>query len=88
LIQGILLPQAFRQVLEEIATDSTEDEDDDLPWKQDWLRYCRETLNIEDDPADLGEEARQGWVDDAVRKFSRSCNFVPNIRKQFSEVGF
>jgi hypothetical protein len=84
LVQGIILPQALRQVLERLVADPVDDETDEIPWKLDWLRYCSETLHMED-PTDLVDEAREGWVSDAVRKFARTCDFVGRIRRQLAE---
>jgi hypothetical protein len=84
LIQALILPMALRQVLQELADGSANDEDDDLSWRADWLRYCKEHLKQSDDPADLNDEQREDWVAEGVRKFARSLRFVDRIKK--SEV--
>jgi hypothetical protein len=85
LIAGILLPAALRGVLEDLARDANETEEDDTAWKSKWLRYCREELGIDDDPGPLSEDERKGWVDDGVRAFCKSAKFMAKIRKQWVE---
>jgi hypothetical protein len=85
LIAGILLPAALRGVLEDLARDANEAEDDETAWKSRWLRFCREELGIEDDPGPLTQEEREGWIDDGVRAFCKSAKFMTKIRKQWVE---
>jgi hypothetical protein len=85
LIQGLVLPQALRQVLTDLVADPADDEGDDSPWKADWVKYCEESLGMAD-PTDLAEDERAGWVDDATRKFARDCDFVERIKKTLIEV--
>jgi len=87
LIQGLLLPAALRIVLEAIVQDPTLEEDEDDTWKARWLRFCREELNLGDDPAECeDDDAKRTWVDDAVRAFCKSYNFIGAIRKNLGEM--
>lgn len=82
LVQGLVLPIALRYVLQVLADGSANDEGDDLSWRDDWLRYCKEHLHVEADPADLNDEQREEWIDGAVNRFAQSCKFVTNIKMQ------
>jgi hypothetical protein len=86
LIQGIILPAAFRIVLEGLAADPTPDEDDEEDWRLLWLRYLKETFSIEDDLALLTPEDRQEWVDATVRSFCQAHGFVDRIRSMSEAV--
>ena len=85
LISGILLPAALRGVLESLAADSHETDEDETGWKSRWLRYCREELGIADDPGPLTLEEREDWIDEGVRTFCKSAKFMAKIRKQWVE---
>lgn len=82
LIQGIILPAALRIVLTQLAADPAFDENEEEPWKRDWLQYCRDELRLKNDPSDFtNDEDREYWINDAVAAFCRSGNFVDRIRK-------
>jgi hypothetical protein len=81
LVQGLILPIALRQVLQVLADGSANDEADEESWRDDWLRYCKESLKLEDDPADLNDEQREEWVDDGASRFARSLKLVDKIKK-------
>jgi hypothetical protein len=85
LIQGLLLPAAFRIVLEALVDDPSED-DDEPGWKADWLKYCAETLGIRTDPSTLDQEGRANWIDDAVAAFCRTYSFMDAIRRMEEDV--
>ena len=80
LLKGMILPAAFRIVLEHIAADPGVDEDDSEDWRGLWLRYLRETFGIDDDVAELDPEEREVWVHDAVKSFCESHGLVDKIR--------
>jgi hypothetical protein len=80
LIQGIILPAAFRIVLEKLAADPTPHEDDDEDWRGLWLRYLKEHFSIDEELSELTTEERQEWVDAAVRSFCQAHGFVERIR--------
>lgn len=81
MIRGIVMPAAFRIVLEELIKHLPVDDEDQSDWKNDWLRFCREELEIEDDPAELDSEARTEWVTHAVRVFAGRAEFLDQVRK-------
>lgn len=85
LVSGILLPAALRGVLERLAVDSNDTEEDDSAWREKWLRFCREELGLADDPGSLSEDQREEWIDDGVRAFCKSAKFMAKIRKQWVE---
>jgi len=80
LLQGIVLPAAFRIVLEKLAVDPVPEEDDDDDWRLLWLRYLKETFAIDDNVADLKDEELREWIDNAVRRFCESRGFIESIR--------
>jgi hypothetical protein len=82
LVAGALLPAAFRIVLLYMAYNPSEDDEDGAGWKADWRRFCIEGLGVEDDPEDLeDDEARDLWVDDAVRRYCETRAFVEKARQ-------
>ncbi|MFL6857344.1 MAG: hypothetical protein ACJ8EB_05485 [Allosphingosinicella sp.] len=82
LVQGLMLPAALRVVLESIVQDPSFEEDEEEAWKARWLRFCREELNLGDDPSDCeDDDARRAWVDEGVRSFCRSYSFITEIKK-------
>lgn len=86
LVQGVLLPAALRVVLEAIAHDPVQDDDDSEGWKERWLRFCREQLNLGDDPPEgIDGDAKEAWVNDGVRAFCKAYGFVGAIRKSLGE---
>jgi hypothetical protein len=81
LVAGALLPAAFRIVLKHLAHNRSEDDEDGEGWKADWMRFCSEGLGVEDDPEDLeDDEAREIWVDDAVRRYCETKDFVEKAK--------
>jgi hypothetical protein len=80
LIQGIILPAAFRIVLERLADGETADEDDESDWRNEWLRYLKERFGIDDDLPTLKEDERAEWVADTIRQFCDAHGFVESIR--------
>lgn len=85
LVSGILLPAALRGVLEQLAGDRYDTDDDEAAWKERWQRYCREELGLAEDPGPLDQEQREEWIDEGVRAFCKSAKFMAKIRKQWVE---
>jgi hypothetical protein len=86
LIAGAILPVAFRIVLLHIVRNPSEDDEDGSGWKMDWKRFCGEGLGVEDDPEDLeDDEAREIWVDEAVRRYCAAKAFVEEAKKMKPE---
>ena len=83
LLQGAILPNALRIVLQKIAEDPIPD--DDYGWKTDWLLYCQEGLGVSDDPSELGPDERTEWVEDVLRSFCEKAGFVGNITQYIRE---
>jgi hypothetical protein len=84
LLQGVIYPQAFREVLWFIIRE--EEIDDDLPWVQNWREFIRKLTSVnldEETPED--DEDREDFVEDAVKAFSGQHNFASRA-KQFEEV--
>jgi hypothetical protein len=83
LVAGTLLPAAFRLVLQYLAKEPAEDDEDGVGWKAEWKRFCTEALGIEDDLDDMDEEdEREKWVEDAVRRYCESRLFVDKSKEQ------
>ncbi len=94
LLQGLLLPAAFRIVLERLVQPAESGDDgadtdgpDNTGWKDEWLQYAREGIGMTEDPDSLPEEARQDWVDEAVKKFCENSGFITRIRRMSEEAG-
>jgi hypothetical protein len=82
-LQGFLFPAAFRIVMEAIARDQDEDDDDEPGWRTEWLQFCRDSLGIHDvPPASDAEE----WIDHAVSRFCNEYGFMKRIRKMEEEA--
>jgi hypothetical protein len=82
LVAGVLLPAAFRIVLQYIADNPSEDDEDGSGWKSDWMRFCSEGLKIEDDLEDIDDDGdREAWIDDAVRRYCAARDFVEKTRQ-------
>ena len=93
LLQGMLLPAAFREVLDQLVLssdagdDAESDEDDAVAgWKDEWLQYSRDELGMSDVGSTFSEEQRQEWVDEAIVKFCEKGSFISRIRKMAEEV--
>jgi hypothetical protein len=80
LLRGIILPAAFRIVLENLAADPVPDDDEEDDWRLLWLRYLKESFGIDDDVALLDDEGRKKWIEETVRIFCEAHDFVDAIR--------
>jgi len=78
LLQGLILPHAFRAVLQNLNP-TGESDDDDL-WGDNWRRFLAELgLAIEaDDPND--QDSVEEWVESAVRAFSDLKKFAERVK--------
>ncbi len=78
LLQGLILPHAFRAVLQNLNP-AGESDDDDL-WGDNWRRFLAELgLPIEaDDPND--QDSVEEWVESAVRAFSDLRKFAERVK--------
>jgi len=79
---GIFLSGAFRFVLQELVRDTgTEEDGEDLGWKEIWLEYCKADLGAVDDPREYGDEVREtNWIEDMVNRFCENNAFIDRIR--------
>jgi hypothetical protein len=81
MLRGVILPAAFRIVLERLVVDHAFDEGDDEDWRALWLRYLREAFGIDDDLDELTSEIdRQDWIRNVVSRFCEAHDFVETIR--------
>jgi hypothetical protein len=87
LLQGVMLPAAFRIVLEHLVNDPVPDDDDPNDWRGLWLRFLREAFAIDDDLSELAtdEEERRAWIESAVQTFCAKHDFVGRIRAAAEE---
>ncbi len=78
LLQGLILPHAFRAILQNLNP-TGESDDDDL-WGDNWRRFLAELgLAIEaDDPND--QDSVEEWVESAVRAFSDLKKFAERVK--------
>lgn len=80
MLKSFVLPAAFRFVLNELIRKEDTGEDDGEDWKANWLTFCKENLDHEDDPRDYEDEINQKrWIDDAVDKFCKKLKLIDNI---------
>lgn len=93
LLQGLLLPAAFREVLDKLVqpADAGDDADEEGEggtggWKEEWLQYAHDELGMPEIADSVSEEDRQDWVDEAIIKFSEKGSFISRIRKMADEV--
>ncbi|PZN92974.1 MAG: hypothetical protein DCF30_22350 [Hyphomicrobiales bacterium] len=82
LVRGIVMPAAFRIVLERLVTLSPPDDDDEDDWKGLWQRFCEEELEVPGSPWESDKEAKQKWIDHAVSTFAGRAQFLEEIRKE------
>ncbi len=80
LVQGIIVPAAFRIVLERLVADPIPDDNDDADWRTLWLRYLKEQFSIDDSLTDLNSDEQHEWVEATIRTFCQAHGFVQNIR--------
>ena len=81
LLQGLLFPAAFRVVLENLARDDDEGDDEEEGWRAEWLQFCRERLGIDDEPPPKTSQEQDDWIDYAVQRFCQEYGFMKGIRK-------
>ncbi len=87
LLQGLLLPAAFRIVLEKLMSDPDGGEDDDAPgWKEEWLQFCETALGMSPDILQLEEDDKADWVEECVRKFCNQQGFIKSIKHMEGEI--
>lgn len=83
MLRGVILPIALRIVLEELINNPVT-HDDEGSWEADWIRFCADSLNL-DDPSDLSDDERETWVSYAVRCFCDQHEFVTYGLRQLEE---
>jgi hypothetical protein len=78
LFQGLILPHAFRTVLQNLGAPG-EDEGDDN-WGGDWRKFLH-TLGVAAEPDEPNDDdSKQEWIDEAVEVFCNSKDFVGRVR--------
>jgi len=82
-LRAAIMPAAFKMVLEKMMALPQPDDDDDTDWKNDWLKFCRDELEVPEDPYELIDpEDRRKWVSEAVKVFAERAGFVEAMRKE------
>ncbi len=77
LLHGVILPHAFRTILQNL-TAAGEDEEDDL-WGTDWRKFLDE-LGVPTEPDDPNDEdSRDEWVETAVKVFCDLKDFPSRV---------
>jgi len=77
LIQGLVLPHAFRAILQQLNP-SGEEEGDDL-WGDGWRKFLRE-IGVSPEAEDDDQDSVDDWIDSAVAAFCELRDFVSRIR--------
>lgn len=78
LLQGLIFPHALREVLRGLPAESDAEDDDD--WGADWRKFLTE-LDVSPEPDDpTDEESKEGWVEEAVTRFSSLKRFAELVR--------
>lgn len=80
MVRGLLMPAAFRVVLERLVSMSAPDDDEDEDWKREWHRFCEEELEVEGSPWEGDKEAKAKWIDEAVSVFASRALFLEKIK--------
>jgi hypothetical protein len=80
MVRGLVMPAAFRVVLERLTTSSAPDDDDEEDWKREWHRFCVEELEVEGSPWEGDREEKTKWIDEAVSAFASRAQFLDRIR--------
>jgi hypothetical protein len=78
LLQGAILPHAFRVILQNLSA-AGEEEGDGL-WGEDWRRFLEElgVATEPDDPDDL--DLRDEWIETAVKAFCDLKDFAARVQ--------
>lgn len=77
-MQALVLPAAFRYVLEELWMGKR---DDAFEWKKNWMKFCTRALKVSENPG-TDEEERKAWIDEAVNRFSRKHGMMKKLQKE------
>lgn len=84
LLQGLVLPHAFRMILQELSAEG-EDEADDL-WGNGWRKFLTE-IGLPIEPEDDDPETVENWIQSAVVAFCELKDFVSRVRMETTEIG-
>jgi hypothetical protein len=82
LVQGLILPQALRIVLEGLRPESVDEDEED--WGDDWRKFLQQ-LDMQtepDDPSD--DDSRHDWIEEAVERFCALRKFAELLRVESS----
>jgi hypothetical protein len=77
LLQGLVLPHAFRMILRELSAPG-EEEGDDI-WGNDWRRFLKE-IGVPTEPEDDDPDSIEDWIQGAVDSFCELKDFVSRVR--------
>ena len=83
LLQGLVLPHAFRMILQELSAEGDE-EGDDL-WGDGWRMFLKE-LGHPMEPEDNDPDSIDDWVESAVVAFCKLKDFISRVRLESSAV--
>ena len=77
LLQGLVLPHAFRMILKELSSEG-EEEGDDL-WGDDWRKFLRQ-IGVPIEPEDDDPDTIDEWIESAVEAFCALKDFASRVR--------
>lgn len=85
-IQGMIIPVAFRVVLNEIARNLryTTNDSGEYSWVSVWLQFCTELCQADDPRLFADDEDRLiTWTEDCVAEFAKFHSFATKLKKHW-----
>lgn len=79
LVQGLVLPHAFRMILRELGPEGAEEGDD--IWGDDWRKFLRQ-LGVPSEPEDDDPDVIDEWIELAVKSFCNLKEFTARVKME------
>jgi hypothetical protein len=80
MVRGLVMPAAFRVVLERLAVSSSPADEDEDDWKRDWARFVEEDLQVDGSPWEGDKDEKEKWINEAVAVFASRAQFLDKIK--------
>ncbi len=78
---GLIIPSAFRIVLNELVNDTDNFETDTDSWNSRWLIFTKNVLKVKWEPDFNDQQSMTKWVDEICNEFCNHHQFVSIISK-------